>query len=237
MAIKTHLISPACYKYLQSLNCISLPHVYTLEKLYASCGLENDFCTYLRHATSCFSPEGKNVIVQMDEIHFRSDISYKGGKIYGPNLTQSCGFKYMLFSFPQTDPLEHHFGLYRMMSGSNYHISYLQILETERRLKLSSILNIFTDQQDTSFQSIQSFVNSFSCPYSTTDGEYNLEPFLDEINDLSTIDCGSQLLQSLAFIAGYSVHQYLKQTKPCHVCLHKLTVDKEFLLDLDLDSV
>ena len=86
MAIKTHLISPACYKYLQSLNCISLPHVHTLEKLYASFGLENDFCTYLRHATSCFSPEERNVIVQMDEIHVRSDISYKGGKIFGPNL-------------------------------------------------------------------------------------------------------------------------------------------------------
>ena len=87
MAVKTHLISPACYKYLQSLNCISLPHVHTLDKLYASFGLENYFCTYLRHATSCFSPEERNVIVQMDEIHVRSDISYKGGKIYGPNLT------------------------------------------------------------------------------------------------------------------------------------------------------
>ena len=122
-----------------------------------------------------------------------------------------------------------------MMSDSNCHISYLQILATERRLKLSSILNIFTEQ-DTSFQSSQSFVKSFSSPYSTTGGEFNLEPFLDEINNLSTIDCGSQLLQSLAFIAGYSVHKYLKQTKPCHVCLHMLTIDKEFLLDLDLDS-
>ena len=54
--------------------------------MYASFGLENDFCTYLRNATSCFSPEERNVIVQMDEIHVRSDISYKGGKIFGPNL-------------------------------------------------------------------------------------------------------------------------------------------------------
>ena len=48
------------------------------------------------------------------------------------HLTQSCGFSYVLSSFLQTDSLEHHFGLYCMMSGSNYHISYLQILETER---------------------------------------------------------------------------------------------------------
>ena len=51
-------------------------------------------------------------------------------------------------SFLQTYPLELHFGLYRMMSGSNYHILYLQILETERRLKLSKILKTFTSLQD-----------------------------------------------------------------------------------------
>ena len=60
------------------------------------------------------------------------------------HLIQNCGFSYVLSYFLQTDSLEHHFGLYRMMSGSNYHISFLQILETERRLKLSSVLTIFS---------------------------------------------------------------------------------------------
>ena len=53
----------------------------TLEMLYSSFGLENDFCGYLSQATSCFSPQ------EIDEIHVKSDISYKGGNIYGPNLT------------------------------------------------------------------------------------------------------------------------------------------------------
>ena len=44
------------------------------------------------------------------------------------HLTSQCGFSYVLTYFLQTDPLEHHFGLYRMMSGSNYHVSYGQIL-------------------------------------------------------------------------------------------------------------
>ena len=86
MAIKTHLISPASYRYLQGLDCLSLPHVHTLDKLYSSFGLENDFCAYLRQATSSFTPQEPNVIIQMDEIHFKSEISYKGGKVYGPNL-------------------------------------------------------------------------------------------------------------------------------------------------------
>ena len=33
LAIKTLLISPSCYNYLQSSECISLPHVHTLEVL------------------------------------------------------------------------------------------------------------------------------------------------------------------------------------------------------------
>ena len=78
------------------------------------------------------------------------------------HLTGFCGFNYLLTSFLQTDPLEHHFGLYRMMSGSNYHISYLQILETERRLKLSNILKIFSSQQNFGTYSIQTPIESYS---------------------------------------------------------------------------
>ena len=532
MSIKTHLISPACYIYLQGLECITLPHVHTLDKLYSSFGLENDFCTYLIQATSCFSSKEKNVIIQMDEIHVKSDIAYKGGEIFAPNLnpedptrtvfaimvsslhkkwscitrllpcasisakkifptiksciidiehcslevqiistdnyplnvnlfklfslsgrletkvshpfdenrplfltfdfvhilksicnnwlnqknfdktlrfpnfehieidkcsyplsvhsasfqdvrllynserdsleklaphlsvkacfpsslerqnvklvlkvvneltlsaleiqnesrcpeyrnntssfvsilltvwkicnintpfkgtrlndslsrpltlnderflfltrivfwldawqdlpdktgklskqtytsfrhacialplitnylTEFCGFSYVLSSFLQTDPLEHHFGLYRMMSGSNYHISYLQILETERRIKLSSILNMFTDQQN-SFQSIQTFVKSFSSPSVTSsDDEIVVAPFLDEIGDLSSIECSQQILQSLAFIAGYTVHKFLKRSQECHVCTDTLTFDKEFVFDVESHS-
>ena len=87
LAIKTHLVSPASYKFLQSSECISFPHVHTLEKLYSSFGLENDSCTYLSQVTSSFSSQEKNVIIQMDEIHVKSDISYKGGEIFGPNLS------------------------------------------------------------------------------------------------------------------------------------------------------
>ena len=83
LAIKTHLVSPASYKFLQSSECIS----FFLEKLYSSFGLENDSCTYLSQVTSSFSSQEKNVIIQMDEIHVKSDISYKGEKIFGPNLS------------------------------------------------------------------------------------------------------------------------------------------------------
>ena len=118
-----------------------------------------------------------------------------------------------------TDPLEHHFGLYRMMCGSNYHVSYLQILETERRLKLSSVLNMFSQQSNScqSHSNIRQVLFFFYAINSDEDDEIILDPFLEGICDLSSIECSTQVIQSLAFIAGYTVHKYLKHHQ--HVCM------------------
>ena len=43
------LISFLQHVYLQTLDSLSLPHVQTLNKLYSSFGIENDFSTYLRY--------------------------------------------------------------------------------------------------------------------------------------------------------------------------------------------
>ena len=61
-------------------------------------------------------------------------------------LTGGCGFSYVLSSFLQNDSIEHHFGLYRQMSGSNYNFPICQVLESERVLKLSKILKVYNRQ-------------------------------------------------------------------------------------------
>ena len=120
-------------------------------------------------------------------------------------LTENCGCSFLLTAFLQTDPLEHHFGLYRMMPGANYHVSYLQILESDRRLKVSNILSLFSDQI-VSTTSLQEFIQSFSSLDSTdSTSDVDLDPFLSrliDISDLSAIECNLQVLQSLTFIAG-----------------------------------
>ena len=80
LAPKTHLISTTEYNYLQSMSSLYLPHFNTLEKLYSSLGLGMNFSHFLSR-----QPQ-KHVIIQMDEIHVMSDISYKGGKIYSSSL-------------------------------------------------------------------------------------------------------------------------------------------------------
>ena len=86
LSLKTHLISPAAYQYLQSMSCISLPHSNTLQKLYSSFGLEKEFFPFIKQVAQNLSLEQRHVIIQMDEIHVKSDISYKGGKLFASNL-------------------------------------------------------------------------------------------------------------------------------------------------------
>ena len=120
-----------------------------------------------------------------------------------------------------------------MMSGSNYHISYLQILETERRLKLSNILKIFASKQDSGIYSIQTFIDSYSSLDTNNGDEIDVQLVWDEIDDITYIKCSLRTLQSLVFIAGYAVHKYMKKTQPCHGCIDLLTIDKDFIFDED----
>ena len=62
----------------------------------------------------------------------------------------------------QNDPLEHHFGLYRQMSGSNYNIPYCQILENERRFQLSNLLKFFTINQQSDKISLKKYLKFFT---------------------------------------------------------------------------
>ena len=83
------------------------------------------------------------------------------------------------------------------MSGANYHLSYLQILEAEIRLKISHILNLFSSSQGKfTISTLQEFINSFSHVDSPpSDTKIDLDPFLDELSDLSVIEYDTQTLQ------------------------------------------
>ena len=84
-----------------------------------------------------------------------------------------------------------------MMSGANYHISYLQILESERRLKVSNILHMFPSLTVSSTSTLKEFIQSFSPMNSEgTDIEFYSHPFFSVISDsdLSTIECSTQEL-------------------------------------------
>ena len=87
LALKCQIISPACYNFLQSQECLILPHQSKLHRLYSSIGLDNDFISYLRISTQDFNTQERNVILHMEEIHVKSDFSYTGGRIIVASIT------------------------------------------------------------------------------------------------------------------------------------------------------
>src|SRR5664279_3728352 len=58
------------------------------------------------------------------------------------HLLNSLSFVYVLTGKFQTDCLEARFGKYRQLSGTNYHISVQEIKESEKKLKIISLLHV-----------------------------------------------------------------------------------------------
>ena len=119
-----------------------------------------------------------------------------------------------------------------MMSGANYHVSYLQIFESERRLKVSDIYSLFSSEIVYT-TSLHEFIQSFSSlDITDSTSDVDLDPVLSRLidtSDLSATECILQALRSSAFIAGYTVHQYLKRSRPCQICRNVLTIERDFV--------
>ena len=93
-----------------------------------------------------------------------------------------------------------------MISGANYHIFCLQILELGRFLKVSNIVNFFPVILSL-VHLLQEFIQSFSSIVTLDcDSGVNLDPFLISISALTDIECSIQVLQTSTFIAGHSIN-------------------------------
>lgn len=115
------------------------------------------------------------------------------------------GFAYVLLGQVQSDQLEHRFGRYRQMSGSNYFISVKQIVESEKKIKIVSFLkhsgmspcdlSLVHDDED-SLSSSQIWPLDFE----------SVETALEESE-----------LQIITFVAGYVAFQLAKRLN-CQEC-------------------
>ena len=80
--------------------------------------------------------------------------------------------------FLQNDSLEKHFGVYRLMSGCQYKISFCQILESGRRIKIGNILKLYQAQDGKYESSLKEFVISFSVQPNTPVHQSDLSIYL-----------------------------------------------------------
>ena len=88
LALKTHILSPLCYRYLQALDCLS--NMMTLlqdlfrERLY----------NILEATNFGFYFKDRNFILLMDEIHVSSTIACTRGRIFGYSMESNLSLSY-----------------------------------------------------------------------------------------------------------------------------------------------
>ena len=129
--LKTYLISPACYQYLQHMPCLSLPHFNPLEKLYSSFGHENEFFPFLRKATCSFSNEQKHVIFQMNEITHKTRYIIQGRQNYRIQYVQIILRKLYLLSWSLA---------FRKNGPALFVCYHVQLYQQRRYLQLLSLI-------------------------------------------------------------------------------------------------
>lgn len=145
-------------------------------------------------------------------------------------------FEYILFGKIQTDDLEGRFGQYRQISGAQYHVSLTQILESEVKLKLLSLINL-TSSTNGKFV-LKEFLNTtetsttLKAVVNNTTTNTIINTFDDSLfyNEISISDTD---LMVLVYITGFIIHK-IKQK--CLKCYDFMTLKKTIELEIENDS-
>lgn len=144
-------------------------------------------------------------------------------------LLNHLNFKYVLLGKFQTDALENRFGKYRRMSGSNYHISVQQVLESERKLKITNLLKL------KSFMQGDVSLKHFLIDFSSITG--NIDRFsLDEEEEILEISgevmLDSNTISGIIYIAGYASKKLCEKTD-CNYCKKHFLTSKEMVTEFE----
>jgi len=138
-------------------------------------------------------------------------------------LFEHLNYRYVLLGKFQTDALEYRFSQYRRLSGTNYHVSVSEIMESEKKLKLTSVLSLKSAQFG--HVSISKFVSdhkttekkqSLSMP--EDECECDLSDFAETLYDWDLVAVSDNEMHAIVFIAGY-IGRKLKRCVDCATCV------------------
>ena len=121
------------------------------------------------------------------------------------------------------------------MSGSHYNISYCQILESERKLQLSNLLKfLYFEQAGSDTICLKEYLKSFADDkVEERHLEIDLEPFTDELLNITSPVLDNSQIECLNYVAGYAVFAYFKQSSEWFVCHNFLTSPKDIQIEND----
>lgn len=135
---------------------------------------------------------------------------------------------YLLPGKVQTDSLEDRFGRYRQLSGSQYHVSLRQIFESEKKLRLLSILDLSVKAGSSNRIIIKKLDDATETANAPSDETVILNNYLFQQIDVSDQDLNAieSDIPVLTYITGYCCYSIIKKIK-CNDCKEFLTVDRE----------
>ena len=117
----------------------------------------------------------------------------------------------------QSDPLEKRFGLYRSIQGSNYHLSCKAIFQAEKKLRLSSIIDL-----SKSFSELTLMFENLIKPKipSKVLGHSDIIKFSTEIFSPGSIEDTKVSFQDIVYyITGFAVKKCIKSLNMCSDCI------------------
>ena len=135
-------------------------------------------------------------------------------------LFEELNVKYVLTDKFQTDILEFRFSQYRQLSGANYHISVQEIKESEKKLKIISMLHVLSASRGKI--SIQDFLlkSDEVTDTGTSDVSAVVTQFLPALDLCDDSELSQSETQPLVFVAGY-VGQKDVNKLSCDLCKHR----------------
>ena len=135
-------------------------------------------------------------------------------------LLEVLKFKYVSTGKFQTDYLEYRFSQYRRLSGTNFHISVREIMESEKKLKLMSILTL--KSASLGRVSVAQFSSDCSAvsEHETSDSALALaaQPFASVALESESVEVSDNDMKVLVYIAGY-VGRKAKLASTCDACI------------------
>jgi hypothetical protein len=143
-------------------------------------------------------------------------------------LFNDLHLSFILLGKFQTDFLEYRFCLYRRPSGTNYHVSVQELKESEKKLKIVSLLLVIAASRGNI--SLRDLLTANG--NNETDGEkIDIASFVDALSLCDDVAINDAETAALVFVAGY-VGFKVQRNISCDMCKAELHCDKPLHYDI-----
>jgi len=158
-------------------------------------------------------------------------------KLLAEYLLRELHCHYVLLGKFQTDNLEFRFGQYRQMSGANYNVSVNQVMESEKKLRILSVMKLV--DLSNGVITVRDFIAGCRAEIETEEHENNcdanLSAFSSVLTECDDVCISDNELSALVFVAGY-VGFKLKRKLSCVDCRLELFTEKALDCELPVDD-